>query len=118
VVKEEVPFDYAVEKDEFDSLMTILAEKLGAEAFVKHKGGRALGGLAPAYYDAVSAGLVPLADRLSLATPETATKLLNDAIGHQNDEFRENVGPGANAVPRLYKRIRTVRDVFSAGLPQ
>ena len=117
VVKEELPFNYLEEMTLFKSLMTILAEKLGAEAFVKHKGGRALGGLAPAYFDAVSAGLVPLAQRLAKVSPEAAIELLNAAVGHENDDFRDNVGPGANAAPRLHKRIQSVRDVFGAGLP-
>lgn len=117
VAKEQVPFDYANEALFFESLMTTLSEKFGAEAFVKHKGGRALGGLAPAYFDAVSAGLTTLIGRLKKASPQLAIDILNRAVGHDNDEFRENVGPGANAVPRLRKRIETVRNTFASDLP-
>jgi len=95
---------------------TVLAKKLGPEAFVKHKSGRALGGLAPAYYDAVTMGLLPLIDRLGTVTPDRAKKILNDAVGHENENFRDNVGPGANAVPRLYKRIAEVKRVFDQQL--
>jgi hypothetical protein len=42
-----VVFDYARERPLFESVFTVLAEKLGSEAFLKHKNNRALGGLAP-----------------------------------------------------------------------
>lgn len=117
VIKGQVLFDYKKEEKLFQAFMTVLASQFGDEAFLKHKGGRALGGLAPAYFDAVSAGLVDLRERLMKVTPARAKKLLNEAIGHENEDFRENVGPGANAVPRLHKRIQTVRGVFNSKLP-
>jgi hypothetical protein len=63
-------------------------------------------------------GLLPLLDRLAIATPERSREILNVAIGHENDAFRENVGPGANAVPRLNSRISEVERVFSENLPR
>ena len=117
VVTGRAAFDYTQETLTFDRLFTILDEKLGPEAFLKHKNNRALGGLAPAYFDAVTIGLLPLVDRLAAATPEQAKDILNQAVGHENDDFRENVGPGANAVPRLLRRIAEVRRVFSENLP-
>lgn len=117
VVKNDVKFDYIVEEKGFKKVFATLAEKFGTEAFVKHKNNRALGGLAPAYYDAVTMGLLPLIDRLNAITPERAKKILNDAVGHENEDFRENVGPGANAVPRLHKRIAEVRRIFDQKLP-
>jgi hypothetical protein len=117
VVKNEVNFDYSAEEKEFAKVFTTLADKFGTEAFVKHKNNRALGGLAPAYYDAVTMGLLPLIKRLGAVTPEKARRILNDAVGHENEDFRENVGPGANAVPRLLKRIAEVHRIFDQKLP-
>jgi len=117
VVKGDAGFEYDVELPVFTRLFTILNEKLGPEAFLKHKNGRALGGLAPAYFDAVTQGLLPLLDRLEEATPQVSKEILNFAVGHENDDFRENVGPGANSVPRLFKRIAEVNRVFSEKLP-
>jgi len=117
VVKGNTAFDYDNERPVFDALFTILNEKLGSEAFLKHKNGRALGGLAPAYFDAVTMGLLPLRDRLALVTPDESKAILNIAVGHENDDFRENVGPGANAVPRLHRRIAEVQRVFAENLP-
>jgi len=117
VAKEETAFDYVTERANFKYLSDVLAEKFGAEAFVKHKNDRATGGLAPAYFDAVTAGLYPLLNRLSKVAPERAKDILNEAIGHENEDFRENVGPGANAVPRLRKRIAEVRNKFEELLP-
>jgi hypothetical protein len=117
VVKSEVAFDYPAEEKAFGKVFTILAEKFGAEAFAKHKNDRALGGLAPAYYDAVTMGLLPLIDRLAATSSETARKILNHAVGHENEDFRENVGPGANAAPRLHKRIAEVKRIFDSELP-
>jgi len=118
VVKTDIVFDYAAEETAFDRVFTVLAQKLGTEALVKHKNKRALGGLAPAYFDAVAIGLWPLIDRLETVSPEKARAILNQAVGHENEDFRENVGPGANAVPRLHKRIDEVRRVFDENLPR
>ena len=118
VAKRTVNFDYDSERPLFNSFFELMAQKLGAEAFVKHKNGRALGGLAPAYFDAVTMGILPLADRLARVGPERAKQILNLAVGHENAEFRENVGPGANAAPRLRGRIEQVRRVFAEHLPQ
>jgi Protein of unknown function DUF262 len=118
VVKGLESFDYDQERALFNDFFALLAEKLGPEAFVKHKNGRALGGLAPAYFDAVTMGVLPLAHRLRRVSAEDARDILNLAVGHENAEFRENVGPGANSVPRLLLRVEVVRSVFDEHLPQ
>jgi hypothetical protein len=118
VAKGEVAFDYGQERPLFERVFAVLADKLGSEAFLKHKNNRALGGLAPAYFDAVTMGLLPLLDRLARATPKRAKDILNKAVGHENPDFRDNVGPGANAVPRLHKRIDEVNKIFAANLPK
>jgi hypothetical protein len=118
VAKGQAKFDYAYEEPLFQRFFALLDEKLGTEAFLKHKNNRALGGLAPAYFDAVTMGLLPLRNRLPAVSPERAKEILNQAVGHENDDFRENVGPGANAVPRLHNRIAEVERVFAANLPK
>jgi hypothetical protein len=118
VAKGSVNFDYDHERPLFTSFFALLSRKLGPEAFVKHKNSRALGGLAPAYFDAVTMVVLPLADRLDRVSAERAKEILNLAVGHENTGFRENVGPGANAVPRLLRRIEEVRRVFAEHLPQ
>lgn len=118
VVKGEVAFDYERERPIFDELFTVLNDKFGPEAFLKHKNGRALGGLAPAYFDAVTMGLLPLCARLACSTSDDSRDILSLAVGHENDDFRDNVGPGANAVPRLHRRIAEVQRVFSERLPE
>jgi hypothetical protein len=115
-VAKEAAFDYAKEKTLFERVFTVLADKLGSEAFLKHKNNRALGGLAPAYFDAVTMGLLPLIDRLAATPTKRAKAILNSAVGHENSAFRENVGPGANSVPRLHKRIDEVSRLFGASL--
>jgi Protein of unknown function DUF262 len=117
VVKKNISFNYPIQEEAFNGLFTVLAEKFGDEAFVKHKSHRALGGLAPAYYDAVTMGLLPLIDRLKQTDSDVAKRILDEAVGHENEDFRENVGPGANAVPRLHRRIAEVRRVFEQKLP-
>ena len=117
IVKKKISFNYPAEEEAFNGLFAVLAEKFGDEAFVKHKNHRALGGLAPAYYDAVTMGLLPLIDRLKVTSSDVAKRILDEAVGHENEDFRENVGPGANAVPRLHRRIAEVRRVFEQKLP-
>jgi hypothetical protein len=116
VVKNQVAFDFQSEEGQFQYAFAVFAEKFGAEAFVKHKNSRTLGGLAPAYFDAVTMGLLPLLPRLASTSPERAKEVLNLAVGHENAAFKENVGPGANAVPRLKKRIAEVYRVFDLEL--
>ncbi|HLV87699.1 MAG TPA: DUF262 domain-containing protein [Candidatus Sulfotelmatobacter sp.] len=118
VAKKSIAFNYDLEGPLFDSFFELLASKLGSEAFVKHKNRRALGGLAPAYFDAVTMGVLPLKDRLARVSTEKAKQILNLAVGHENDTFRQNVGPGANAAPRLRARIDEVRRVFGEKLPK
>ena len=72
VAKESAIFDYDIERPLFEEFFNLLAGQLGSEAFVKHKSGRTLGGLAPAYFDAVTMGVLPLAGRLVGVTPERA----------------------------------------------
>ena len=117
VVKGSLQFDYPSQRKTFDQVFSILAEKFGQEAFLKHKNKRALGGLAPAYFDAVTMGTLPVIKRLAKANPKIAKAILNEAVGHENIAFRENVGPGANATPRLFKRIAEVKRVFENKLP-
>lgn len=47
VVKKEARFNYVKEAEAFNHVFTVLAKKFGEEAFLKHKGRRALGGLEP-----------------------------------------------------------------------
>jgi hypothetical protein len=117
VVTGAVAFDHAQEEKEFSKAFGVIAEKLGPDAFVKHKNGRTLGGLAPAYFDAVTMGLLPLLTRLKKATPAQAKGILDKAVGHENENFRDNVGPGANAAPRLHARIEEVSKMFKKHLP-
>lgn len=118
VAKKKVGFDYVAEKLVFDREFDVIALQFGDDAFVKHKNARALGGLAPAYFDAVTMGLLPLLPRLKKVTPDEAKAILSEAVGHENPDFRENVGPGANATPRLHRRIEEVHRVFAARLPK
>jgi hypothetical protein len=118
VAKKLVGFEYEHEEITFTRVSEVLAAKFGDEAFLKHKNNRALGGLAPAYFDAVTMALLPLVERLAPVAPETAKTILNEAVGHDNEAFRDNVGPGANAVPRLHKRIAEVHKVFDLKLPR
>jgi hypothetical protein len=118
VVKGDASFDYKAERVIFKRVFTVLGEKFGEEAFLKHKNKRALGGLAPAYFDAVTMGTLPLIARLERASPAEAKAILSKAVGHENPIFRANVGPGANATPRLFNRIAEVKKVFEAKLPK
>jgi len=118
VVKGNAKFDYKAERTIFRRAFTALADKFGDEAFLKHKNKRALGGLAPAYFDAVTMGTLPLLARLERVAPIDAKAILNKAVGHENPVFRANVGPGANATPRLFNRIAEVKRVFDARLPK
>ena len=56
VLFSKVPFDFDNEFGEFERLFDCLNEKFGAGAFVKYRNGSPVGGVAPAYFEAVSVG--------------------------------------------------------------
>jgi hypothetical protein len=104
------PFDDE-EVQKFFEVFDVLAQKFGPHAFVKYRNGEPLGGVAPAYFEAVSIGALLSLESLRALSPNQAKQLLSSAV--ESKEFRQVTGPGANSLPKLERRIQIVAQAFA-----
>lgn len=95
----------------FNEVFSILADKFGQHAFVKYRNGTPLGGVAPAYFEAVTMGALSSLEQLKTMKPTEARKALASTV--ESDEFRKVTGPGANSLPKLERRIQLIQEAFS-----
>jgi len=112
VLLKKTAFDFVSEKRIFTELFDEIYMKLGESAFVKYRGNNPVGGLAPAYFEAVSIGCFT-----SLATLKTKPAAnIRTAITElvQSGPFREVTGPGANNKTKLEKRIQLAAEAVTA----
>ncbi len=110
VLLEKVDFNFIEEFEVFNRLFTCLSNKFGAHAFVKYRNGSPIGGVAPAYYEAVTMGCLANLEQIELMAPAAARDILARAV--ESEDFRSATGPGANSIPKLEKRILTITNAF------
>ncbi len=110
------PFDYATEREVFEHLFGYLAEVLDTAAFVQHTAARqAVGGLKPAYFEAVSIGVLNVLEEARRLDQQAVREAIITAT--QSPAFRESTGPGANTKPKLRSRIGTIEEAIRGLLP-
>jgi hypothetical protein len=112
VLTERVAFDFEQQKARFKRVFAAINAKLGETAFVKFRGRTPVGGLAPAYFEAVSVGAAQALDALEAKEPDLIRARLIDLV--QSDQFRDVTGPGANNRTKLRTRIELVRANITA----
>ncbi|HPG60687.1 MAG TPA: DUF262 domain-containing protein [Casimicrobium sp.] len=105
------PFGDA-EVAQFKAVFDALADKFGPYAFVKYRNGEPVGGVAPAYFEAVTNGALADLTRLQTLNSQRAKSALASAV--ESAEFRKVTGPGANSLPKLVRRIQIVARAFAA----
>jgi hypothetical protein len=105
-----ISFNYDEEWKLFVRLFDALNETFGPYAFVKYRHGQPIGGVAPAYYEAVTCGSLDVLDNILKFGAEAARKRLATTV--ESDAFRKVTGPGANSLPKLRARIEIIRDAF------
>lgn len=110
VLLQQRPFDPYAEKQVFSELFTTIEEKLGETAFVKYRDQRPIGGLAPAYFEAISIGCSVAFDQLK----EKPANRIRGAITAlvQSEPFRAVTGPGANSKQKLETRIQLAAEAL------
>jgi hypothetical protein len=113
LVRKTLEFDVDSQFDEFDTVFNLIADRLGERAFVKHREGSPIGGLAPAYFEAVSLAVSDNPNSLKELDWEKARAALAKVV--ESEEFRNNTGPGANSLPKLSRRIELVKNAFDHG---
>lgn len=96
-------FNFEEEKSIFNDVFKIAREKLGDTAFLRYKGDAPVGSLPPAYFEAISIGILRSIE--DIRTKDTS--VLRPAITQlvQSEEFRTVTGPGANSREKLERRI-------------
>jgi len=103
VLLKKTDFDLDAEEKIFTELFGEIASRLGESAFVKFRGTTPIGGLAPAYFEAVAVGCF-IAFKTFKSKPATKVKkALNKLV--QSAAFRGVTGPGANNKTKLESRI-------------
>ncbi|RCS41546.1 DUF262 domain-containing protein [Bremerella cremea] len=112
VLLKTIPFDVQWESQAFKELFDFLESVLGAGAFVKYRGQSAVGGLAPAYFEAVSTGIFRSLSYAKNASPTAVRQAVIDTV--QTEEFRQCTGPGANTKQKLNSRINLICDAIKA----
>ena len=106
----QIPFERDREVQDFIGTLRLVHDALGESAFVKFRGNSPLGGLAPAYFEAIAIGFYESFVRDQAAIPNDARQRLIDLV--QADAFRDVTGPGANSKTKLEKRIRLVSEAL------
>lgn len=99
-------FDYSGQEAIFDRVFAAIEKVSGDGAFCKFKNDRPTGGLAPAYYEAVACAFARSIEDVE----RMDYSIVNAAIvkARQSDEFRQNVGTGANKRSKLFGRIEVM----------
>ena len=100
-------FDYASEAANFNKLFTFIDKTMGSGAFVKYRGNNPIGGLAPAYYEAITVGTLHALDRIINVQTGLVKQKIIDTV--QNEEFRQYTGSGANKREKLQGRVNTIK---------
>jgi hypothetical protein len=112
VLTERVQFDYSRQRAKFRKVFPAINSKLGETAFVKFRGQTPLGGLAPAYFEAVALGVAAKIDKFQAKNATCLKTALIKLV--QSDGFRDVTGPGANNRTKLKKRIELVSNQIAA----
>ena len=107
ILFEKVSFNFEKEKHEFTQTFDFINEFMGSEAFVKYRGDTPVGGLAPAYYEAVTMAVFRSFDEIYQKPKSTLRAAVIATL--QSTDFRSYTGPGANSKEKLANRIKIVQ---------
>jgi hypothetical protein len=89
-------------------LFRFVDECMGDAAFVKWRNSQPIGSLAPAYFEAVTAGFRQELKHLQNVKKEAVKTAVGKAV--ESLEFKSFTGPGANSRPKLEGRIRVIAE--------
>lgn len=102
--------DFAIEDESqvFKDLFEYIADVFGNGAFVKYRESTAVGGLAPAYFEAVSVGILNSLEHAKASQSEAVRNCVIKTV--QTKKFRQYTGPGANSKQKLRNRICMIQE--------
>ena len=110
ILLDRVAFDREAEGAVFRNLFGYLATVLGSGAFVKYRNHTPVGGLAPAYFEAVSIGVLQAMPHVRGLSKTRVRDCVIDTV--QSEAFRGYTGPGANSKEKLRGRISTIKEAL------
>lgn len=109
------PFNYTKEAEVFNRLFEYLKDVMGEGAFVRYRNGSPIGGLAPAYFEAVTLGVQNVFNELQgVGRKDVRSKLIETV---ESTEFRQFVGSGSNALHKFNGRINSIESALRGLLP-
>ncbi|MCL1532388.1 DUF262 domain-containing protein [Xanthomonas nasturtii] len=103
-------FNTEEQSKEFIATFKIIREIFGETAFVKFRGGTPIGGLAPAYFEAIAIGTYEAYSNNLIDMKIKYKDKIVETV--QSKEFREVTGPGANSKSKLETRIRLINECY------
>jgi hypothetical protein len=110
VLLKSTPFYRDIERKVFADVFALICEKLGETAFVKYRDNRAIGGLAPAYFESISIGCLLTIDDMRAKSAERLRNAITALV--QSEAFRAVTGPGANSKTKLELRIQLAAEAI------
>lgn len=110
ILLEEISFEYEIEEENFDKLFSFLDNILSDGAFVKYRGNHPIGGLAPAYYEAITVGTFNVLGKIIDMPKDLVKQKIIDTV--QSDDFRQYTGSGANKKDKLKGRINAIQNAL------
>lgn len=111
VLLEKMEFDLESESNQFKKVFALIDRSLGYYAFCKFKDDAPVGGLAPAYYEAIAIAVNNEIDFAEKLDEKALAKAVNNA--RQTSEFRDNVGAGANKKSKLKGRVDVIQKAIT-----
>jgi len=111
VLLKQTLFDYESEETLFGRVFNAVDRVAGDGAFCKYKNGRPIGGLAPAYYEAIVCAFARQLDKVEFAEPTPLNSALISA--RESERFKSNVGTGANKRSKLIGRVAVIEEAIN-----
>lgn len=112
VLLEKTGFNKNEQEGSFHSVFDYLNRIIAQGAFVRYRNNNPVGALAPAYFEAVSIGVL---NKLQAATQKNDGLVKNAVIQTlQSDDFRAITGPGANSKDKLRRRVQAIEAAIEA----
>lgn len=108
ILLNKIIFDYEVEERDFNHIFDYLNRILGNGSFVRYRDRAPIGALAPAYYEAVTIGVFQMLEQVQ----NIEDALVKDKIIQilQSEDFKKNIGLGANTKTKLSNRIKNIQN--------
>ncbi|MBE5231555.1 MAG: DUF262 domain-containing protein [Microcystis aeruginosa PMC 728.11] len=108
ILLNKINFDYEVEERDFNHIFDYLNRILGNGSFVRYRDRAPIGALATAYYEAVTIGVFQMLEQVQ----NIEDALVKDKIIQilQSEDFKKNIGPGANTKTKLSNRIKNIQN--------